>query len=283
MNHYETLGVAKTATPEELKAAYRKMAKTHHPDLGGDTAKFQQITEAYETLSDPQKRAFYDHHGSRPNPGQAHPGNPFENDFVFNHAFHDIFGDQFAHIFTHQTRQQPKNRNLRIIFEMDLLETLNDHNKVFDLRLSNGSDRIELGIPAGIRHDQVITVRGRGDNEFPNFPRGNLEIVIRVRPDDRFIRQDDNILTDVTIDCFDAILGVDLELDTPTEKRISMRVPAGTQNGTIFGITDEGFPTYPKSNRGKLLVRINVLVPKALTTEQILLVKEIQRSKPVNS
>ena len=282
MNHYETLGVAKTATPEEIKSAYRKLAKAHHPDLGGDTAKFQEITEAYETLSDPQKRAYYDHQGSRPHPGaQAHPGNPFENDFVFNHVFHDIFGDQFAHVFTQQRVQ--RNRNLRIVLEMDLLETLEEQIKIFDIRLSNGKEGMEVKIPAGIGDGQVISIKGKGDNEFPNVPRGNLEIAVKVRPHDRFQRQDNNILCDMTIDCFEAILGTDVELDCPSGKRISLRIPAGTQHGTVFGITDEGFPTYPKFTRGKLLVRINTLIPKNLTPDQIILVKEIQKKQPVNS
>jgi molecular chaperone DnaJ len=78
-------------------------------------------------------------------------------------------------------------------------------------------------------------------------------------------------------------MGTDIEFDTPSSKRISMRIPAGTQHGTIFGISDEGFPTYPRNTRGKLLVRISVLVPKNLTPEQILLVKEIKKKQPVNS
>lgn len=283
MNHYETLGVAKTATPEEIKSAYRKLAKTHHPDLGGDTAKFQEITEAYETLSDPQKRAYYDHQGSRPHPGaQAHPGNPFENDFVFEHVMHNVFGDQFAHIFTSQARPRA-NRNLRIGLDMDLLQTLEEQIKIFELRLSNGTETIELRIPAGIQSGQIISLRGRGDNEHTNLPRGNLEVVVNVRPHPRFQRQDENILTDVTIDCFDAILGTNVQLDTPSGKRIEITVPPGTQHGTIFGIADEGFPTQPRFNRGKLLVRICVLIPKNLTVDQLNLIRQVQRSKPVNS
>jgi DnaJ-class molecular chaperone len=107
--------------------------------------------------------------------------------------------------------------------------------------------------------------------------------VVKVLPDPKFSRQDSNLLMDTTIDCFDAVLGTEIEFSTPSGKILNMRVPAGTQNGTVFGISDEGFPTSPRFNRGKLLVRVNVLIPKNLTPEQIVLVKEIQKKYPVNT
>jgi len=201
---------------------------------------------------------------------------------VFDHTFHDIFGPHFTHIFGQQTRQ-PRNKNMRIVMEMEFLDTLQDQTKSFEIKLTNGTDKLEVVIPCGIQDGQAISIRGRGDNEFVGHPRGNLEIVFRVKPHPKFTKQDDNVLTDVTIDCFEAVLGTDLELETPSSRRISMRIPAGTQTGTIFGVTDEGFPNHNKTARGKLLVRINVLIPKTLTPEQILLVKEIQKIKPVNS
>jgi len=284
-NHYETLGVAQNATPEQLKAAFRKLAKEHHPDLGGDVAKFQKINEAYETLSDPDKKAHYDYQRSNPNHGMHHDPDPFG--FGFSHPINDIF-NEFSFTFgpngfQGRPHQQQRNKNLRIVYEMELLDTLHEQTKVFDIRLSNGKETIELKIPAGIGDGQVVGLKGKGDNEHQNLPRGNLEIVIKIKSHPVFTRQDDNIVMDVTIDCFDALIGKDVELDLPSSKRISMRIPAGTQMGTIFGISDEGFPTYPKFTRGKLLVRVNVLIPKTLTPDQIILVKEIQKKQPVNS
>jgi curved DNA-binding protein len=286
-NHYETLGVAKTATPEELKSAFRKLAKQHHPDLGGDAAKFQQINEAYETLSDPQKRAHYDHVSTRPqqDPFGGDP-DPFGFGFAYN-PMNEAFTQHFNFVFRNgegaQMNRQLRNKNLRISLEMGLLDTLEEQHKVFDIRLSNGTDHLDIKIPAGVADGNVLSIKGKGDNEHANVPRGNLEIAIKVLPHPIFTRQGDNISMDMTIDCFEAILGKDVEIDCPSGKRISLRIPAGTQNGTVFGVSDEGFPSSPRFNRGRLLIRVNVRVPQNLTPEQLVLVKDIHDMRPVNS
>lgn len=283
-NYYDILGVAKTATPDELKAAFRKLAKTHHPDVGGDPEKFKEINEAYNCLHDPQERAAYDRGGQRTTNHNNFHHDPDPFGFGFSHPINDVFNQHFSfHFGPEGVRQQQRNRNLRINLEMPLLDTLEEQTKIFDIRLSNGKETIELKIAAGIQDGSVISLRGKGDNQFPDSPRGNLEIAIKVLPDTKFSRQDNNLLMDTTIDCFEAIIGTELEFATPSGKTISMRIPAGTQNGTIFGISDEGFPTSPRFNRGKLLVRISTLIPKNLTPEQIILVKEIQKKQPVNS
>ena len=283
-NYYETLGVAQTATPEELKAAFRKLAKTHHPDVGGDSEKFKEINEAYNCLSDPQSRAGYDRGSHRTTDHQNFHHDPDPFGFGFRHPINDVFNQHFSfHFGPDGVRQQNRNKNLRINLEMPLLDTLEEQSKIFDIRLSSGKETIELKIPAGIQDGSVITLRGKGDNEFKEIPRGNLEIAIKVLLDSKFSRQDSNLLMDTTIDCFDAVLGTEIEFETPSGKQLNMRIPAGTQNGTVFGISDEGFPTSPRFNRGKLLVRVNVLIPKNLTPEQIVLVKEIQKKYPVNT
>lgn len=282
MNYYEILGVAQTATPEEIKAAYRKLAKEYHPDLGGDIIKFQNISEAYETLSDSNKKAHYDYSLKQTNNGfsyQTYHGDPrdFFKDFEF------IFSGSDGIFRNFNDTQRQRNKNLRVNIEVPFLDTLNDIVKFLDIKLSNGNETLEVKIPAGIENNSVLTLRNRGDNEFANLPRGNLELVVKIIPDTKFFRQDDNIVTEVTINCFEAIVGTEIVLDTPYGKKISLTIPAGTQNNSVFGITDLGFPTYPKNTRGKLLIKINVLVPRNLTKEQLALVKEIVKLKPINS
>jgi curved DNA-binding protein len=276
MTHYSTLGVADTATPEEVKLAYRKLAKQHHPDLGGDVTKFQQVSEAYETLADADKRAHYDHQLRNPQPQFHHNF----NDHIFN-DINDQFSQMFGFNFRH-AQQAPRNRNIRIQLELDFLETLDICQKTIEFNLSNGSERITLDLPVGITDQTVLQMAGRGDNAIISVPRGMLEVVIRVRPHPKFNKLDDHVITDVTIDCFQAITGHEIEMPTPRGKTIRLAIPAGTQSGTQFGITDEGFMRVNRTI-GKLIVKVNVMVPTALTKEQINLVQQIQAIKPVNT
>lgn len=290
MNHYETLGVSENASAEEIKSAFKRLAKQHHPDMGGEQVKFQQISDAYTTLKDPNSRAHYDHTLRNPQPQfQGNPfgqrsGNPFEFHFNFGggpdpmSAFHDQFFNQFGFA----TRQQPRNRNLRVSIDLDFLETINNTKKVINYRTSNSNETIEIEIPAGIENGNVFTIQGRGDDANTSIPRGNLDIVINVKPHNRFLRINENIIEDLTIDCFQAITGVSLPIILPSGKFIELNIPAGTQNNSQFGITDEGFPRG-HGTRGKYIAKINILIPTALTLDQLNLIREIQNIKPVNT
>ena len=279
MTHYSTLGVAVSATPEEIKSAYRKLAKQHHPDLGGDVTKFQQISEAYETLADADKRAHYDYQLRNPQPQFHNHG--FPNGFG-DHVFNDI-NEQFSQMFGFpfaQARQVPRNKNVRIQLDLNFLETLDICQKTIEFGLTNGgSERITLDLPAGITDHTVLQMAGRGDNAIISLPRGTLEIVIRVTPHPKFTRLDDHIVSDITIDCFQAILGHNIELDTPRGKKINLRIPSGTQSGAQFGITDEGFARQNRTY-GKFIIKVSVLIPSALTSDQLKLIQQVQAMSP---
>lgn len=279
MNYYDTLGLQMGATPEEIKAAYRKLAKQHHPDSGGDVSKFQEVSNAYETLSDPNKRAQYDFQVNQP---QGQPGFSFNFSHgdpmadIHNH-FSQMFGFNFAH-----AQQVPRNRNIRVQLDLDFIETLNPCQKTIDYNLSNGRETITLDIPAGIQDQSIFNVSGRGDNGNQQVPRGNLEVIIRVKPHPKFTRLDDHVFTEITIDCFQAILGHEMDIMTPRGRSIRLFIPAGTQHGAQMGITDEGF-TRANRTVGKLIVKINILIPSALTSSQLNLVQQINSIRPVNT
>ena len=279
MNYYDTLGLQMGAAPEEIKAAYRKLAKQHHPDSGGDVSKFQEVSNAYETLSDPNKRAQYDFQVNQP---QGQPGFSFN----FSHGdpmadIHNHFSQMFGFNFTN-AQQVPRNRNIRVQLDLDFIETLNPCQKTIDYNLSNGRETITLDIPAGIQDQSIFNVSGRGDNGNQQVPRGNLEVIIRVKPHPKFTRLDDHVFTEITIDCFQAILGHEMDIMTPRGRSIRLFIPAGTQHGAQMGITDEGF-TRANRTVGKLIVKINILIPSALTSSQLNLVQQINSIRPVNT
>jgi curved DNA-binding protein len=271
MTHYNTLGIANTATTSDIKLAYRKLAKKHHPDLGGDIEKFQKISEAYEVLNDSDKKTQYDNSLNRSAP---HPNFSEE-------MYHD---SQFSHMFGFGVRQQrgPTNNNITIQLDVDFAETLDGCQKTVEFRISRGMERVTIDVPAGIYDQTVLNMAGRGDNAFLVVPRGTLEIIVRVRPNLKFIRINDNVLTDININCFQSITGIEHEVMTPRNKKIKVTIPPGTQSGTQLGINNEGFM---RSNRtyGKFIIKINVTIPSKLSKEQMILVKQIQQMGFINT
>jgi DnaJ-class molecular chaperone len=173
MDHYNTLGVAKTAGPDEIKKAYRKLASQNHPDKGGDTAKFQEIQTAYDTLSDPQKRQQYDNpqpqfHGFH---GRGQPG--FQGGFDFN----DIFGQVFRN-----HSQQPQQQIFRTMVIINLEQVYTGGEEVLKLQTPNGTNVIKIDIPKGIQEG--------GQVKYENvIPGAGLMVEFRVRPHLRFERR----------------------------------------------------------------------------------------------
>ena len=285
MTHYDTLGVGQNASQDDIKQAFRKLAREHHPDRGGDEAKFKQLNEAYNNLNDPQSRANYDasmRRGQNPFGQSPGGGNPFE--FQFHMGAGDPFNvhDHIFQQFGFNVRQQARNRNLRVEIELDFLSTLRPQQKVMQYNTSQGQETLQLDIPPGVDNGNMFTLNGRGDNSNPNIPRGNLEVVIRVNSHPRFQRNNENIMEDITVDSFQAILGHTIRLDTPTGRNIELNIPPGTQHGAQFAVTDEGFPRQ-NGMVGKYILRVAVLTPTALTSEQINLLAQIQKIRPVNT
>jgi DnaJ-class molecular chaperone len=274
---YEILGVSRTATADEIKSAYRKLAKKYHPDLGGDPEKFKEINQANDILSDPDKKAHYDSGGFN----SFHPGaNAYRNGTHFH--FEDIFSNEdFMNIFAQAAgfpgaRRKPKNSNIRIRMSITLESVLQEQSKTIDIGSGNTNKQVEIKIPAGIHDGAVITYRGMGQNIYPDQPAGDLMVEITVLPHERFVRANEDLHSNITIDCFKATLGTSIEFVTIRGKRIKVNIPAGSQNGAVLRLPSEGLPSM---NRNKFIgsqyLKINVSVPTNLTNEQIELVKQI--------
>lgn len=274
MNYYEVLGVPKTATPEEIKRAYRKLASQHHPDKGGDTAKFQQVEEAYRTLSDPQKRQEYDNPAPQMGPGGFHFnfGNADLNDIFAQFGFGA--GGPFAR------HAQRRNPDIRTEIVLGLQETLYNQNKTVSVRTASGErQNVDVQIPKGITSGTTIKYPGLGDNMFQNLPAGDLYITVNVLRHPNYQVAGLDLITNLTIDCFQAIIGSEQTVIGLDGKTFIIKTPAGCQNGTKLKISGEGLHGFQQDTKGNLLVQVTVTVPTNLSNEQLDLVRLIQNQR----
>lgn len=266
MTHYDTLGVSKTATFEEIKAAYRKLALKHHPDRGGDAAKFQEITHAYEILSDPEKKSMYDRGGQEFGTNgwqEFHSGHPFGGGFdpFGGHPFEDIF-TQFGFGFQKQ-HQRPKNSDLQIKIKISLKDSLLGKTMTIDYPLPSGKQQsAEIKIPPGVASGQQMRLGGMGDDTIRDLPRGDLIIHIEVDRDPKFHRDDMSIVTRLEIDVFDAMLGCKRTIKNLDESDVELVIRPGTQNGQRYACKGLGFPSLKFNNlKGDLIVHVTVKTP----------------------
>ena len=281
MDHYTTLGISKTASPDEIKQAYRKLSSIHHPDKeNGDTAKFQAINTAYQVLSDPQKRAEYDNPPSRfggPGAGfHAHTGGmPPGMDDIFAQMFGQG-GSPFGHQFGFRAAPQ-RNRDLRIELWINLEETLNEQTKTVHVNgLSRGKSTVELNIPRGVADGTQIRYTGLGDNFIETIANGDLYVLYRLNAHKSFQVDQNNLIYPINLTCFDAILGTSVEVDTIDGKRISMTIPPATQPGSKFRVPEQGLYSLHQSGRGDLIVVANVVIPNINNEEKLNTIRKLK-------
>ena len=262
-NAYETLGVPKGASDEEIKRAYRKLAGQHHPDKGGDTARFQEIQSAYETLSDPQKRAEHDNPTPFQHFGHQGPhGSHFEFHFggggpedLFQQFFNQGFGgNPFAR--QHQPR---RNKDLRVQLNVSLASTLEQQKKSISVQTTKG-DRynVDVDIPRGVNNGTTIKYSQMGDNMFDTLTRGDLYVIINVENDNRFELHGINLLTHLDIDSIDAMLGTEQTVIGVDGREFKVKIPQGCQYDTKFGLQGQGLFEMNSLHRGDLIVNVRV-------------------------
>jgi DnaJ-class molecular chaperone len=251
-DYYAALGVPKTATADDIKKAFRRLASQHHPDKGGDTQKFQAIQQAYATLGDEQKRAEYDN--PRPQFSGFHgtPGGVNINDI-----FGQMFGQQFA-----QQHQHPRRGHVRMTLWISLLDVATGGKRTVSLGTQSGVSAVEIEIPMGINDGDNVQYEGIG-------PGGSdLVVQFRVSPDRKWQRDGLNLTQEVRIDIWNLILGGDLTIDTLTGKTLSTRIPARTQPGTVLRLRAQGLRDRA-GQTGDILVRVQTFLPEHIAPEII--------------
>ena len=243
-DYYQTLGVSETASPDEIKKAYRKLANQHHPDKGGDQARFKDISVAYDNLSDPQKKAEYDN--QRRFGGGPHVQFTTEGFDPFGHMFGQGFGggNPFGDIFGQMRgRQQQRNRDLNIQCSVSFIDSYNGKQLEANYRLPSGRNQnVVINVPAGVTHGDTIRYQGLGDDSIPGMPRGSLNVTILVHPDPNYERHGDDLYTNIEISPIEAMIGCKKTVNTLSGSTLNLEIRAGAEDGARYEAQGNGFP-----------------------------------------
>ena len=267
MDYYNTLGISRGASAVDIKKAYKKQSMQHHPDrTGGDDTQFKEVNEAYQVLSNPEKRAMYDQYGTA-DPQQQ--GQGFGNMADINDVFSQMFGqgadpfngDMFGR---RQARRPQRNKTLNINYEITLEEAYKGKSIVFEVPLPSGRKQtIDTKLPAGIEHGQSIKLRGLGDDSINGVPPGDLTVTAKIRKDSKFERNGCDLYKTISLSVYELILGCKVEIDH-FDKGFVLNVPAGTQPETTFSMRELGMPIVNAPGIGTLYIKVKGTVPKKI-------------------
>lgn len=280
MSHYETLGVSKTASADEIKKAFRTKAKQFHPDLNPNDAKaaeqFRRVNEAYEVLKDSTKRAEYDTVSERPKFRDPFGSRTAWDDGLrrqYSNVDNDLFEELLRRTRDHQARQQQKNKDTILKYTMQLEDIYT--GKEVELRYSTSrvpNKTIKVSIPKSTRDGAKIRYAGMGDDSNPNAAPGDLYVVITIAPNARFIRNDADISTSVTIDFIEAMLGVNKRIPCIDGSEINLRIHAGMNPGQSIKVPEKGL-WNEYGRRGNMMVEVVLQQPKLNNAQYELLAK----------
>ncbi|MCS6872211.1 MAG: DnaJ C-terminal domain-containing protein [Anaerolineae bacterium] len=288
-DYYKILGVSRNATAEEIKKAYRNLARRYHPDRNPNDkeaeARFKQINEAYEVLSDAEKRARYDQLGRHYHQWRSGQGINW-NDISGSGGFGNFsgfggegsFADFLASIFgggrARETYRQPiRGQDIEMPVELTLEEAYSGTERV----ITRGNKRRTVRIPAGTRDGMRVRVEGEGEPGFAGGPNGDLYLVVSIKPHPLFEWRDDDLYTDLKLPLYTAVLGGEASVPT-LNGEVKLRIPPGTQSGKLFRISGRGMPRLKQPNEyGNLYARVLIQVPTDLTGEELALFEKLAR------
>ncbi len=312
-DYYKILGVSKTATKEEIKKAYRGLARKYHPDLNPDNKnaeeKFKEVQEAHEVLSDEEKRKTYDMFGSaefRPggrttwkradDTGQAYEYSYSAQDFSgFEDIFRDLFGsagegrpgrgrgETFRDIFSTVTRERTsRGRDLEYQIEIDFDTAI--RGGVRDLSISRQkqegveTEKLSVRIPAGVDNGSRIRVQGKGEG---GGAKGDLYLRVKVKPHPVYTRKGDDIYLEVPVTVYEAALGKKIEIPT-IDGTAEMTIPPGVQSGTRLRLKGKGVTNLKTKVRGDQYIEIRIAMPDKISEEDRKKYEELEKSHPYN-
>lgn len=263
-DYYKTLDLQENASDDDIRQAYKRLAMQHHPDRGGDQSRFQEIQEAYSTLSDPQKRAQWEQQKQFTNQGN------FGFSFNFGPDINDIFGQFNGHpFFGHGFRQQQKNRDIRATIDLDLASTLADQVKHLDIKTNQGTRRtVQVNIPKGVHNNLQMRFPGHGDHSIQEIPPGDLYVDFRIHIPPNIRIDSLNLIKRITLNSVDAVVGTVIDIDTIDYKTFTINIPSGTQHGTTFRIPQQGLFDLNHPIRGDLLIEIILETPSSISQPQ---------------
>ncbi len=320
---YEILGIRRDASDKELRQAYRRLARKHHPDVNpGDKAaeeRFKEINRAYEVLSDAEKRVKYDRYGEQWEQAEAferarQAGGAGGVRRSFDFDLGDLLGRSGGGIsdLFGRRRGPMRGQNVEYATEVTLEEAYQGATRILMLQSEepcgtcSGSGevagatchvcqgqgallrprRLEVKVPPGARDGTRVRIGGEGRFGMGGGPRGDLYVVVSVRPHPHFQRRGDDLYVDMDVPLLDALLGGELEVETIAGKQVALKIPSPTQNGRVFRLAGLGMPKLSGRGQGALFVRVRVSLPEELSEEERELyerVKEAGRTKKVGA
>ncbi len=313
-DYYAVLGVDKQATSKDIQRAFRRLARQYHPDVNPNNKeaeeRFKEINEAYEVLSDPEKRKRYDELGAdweryqqyqqyatEREPAGAGAGN-FTYQRMRPEDMEDLFGDAspfsdfFENIFGGETvrgagttrgaasSRPRRGQDVEAPIDVSLEEAARGGTRLLRLADENGRTRqVEVRIPPGVRDGTRIRIAGQGGEGRAGGPRGDLYLIVELRPHPAFEVDGDNLRTRVSAKLSTMLLGGEIEVPT-LDGRVMLRIPAGTADGKVFRLRGKGMPRYNRpEQRGDLFAEVHVALPQRLSPEQRRLIEEFAQTE----